>query len=114
LTQGDTPWSPSSFSDQVADKFYQYIIEGENYNARNEVTHPKLTFFDISDLRETHLKGKTVHLIFHADSIKECTINSKVLTSTDLHNSNALLARLIMKSIPVFSFRPHDVIQQRL
>jgi hypothetical protein len=23
LTQGDTPWSPSSFSDQVADKFYQ-------------------------------------------------------------------------------------------
>jgi hypothetical protein len=26
LTQGDTPWNPSSFSDQVADKFYQQII----------------------------------------------------------------------------------------
>jgi hypothetical protein len=23
LTQGDTPWNPSSFSDQVADNFYQ-------------------------------------------------------------------------------------------
>jgi hypothetical protein len=22
LTQGDTPWNPSSFSDQVADNFY--------------------------------------------------------------------------------------------
>jgi hypothetical protein len=27
LTQGDTPWNPSSFSDQVADKVYQQVIE---------------------------------------------------------------------------------------
>jgi hypothetical protein len=27
LTQGDTPWNPSSFSDQVADKFYQQVID---------------------------------------------------------------------------------------
>ena len=26
LTQGETPWNPSSFSDQVADKFYQQVI----------------------------------------------------------------------------------------
>jgi hypothetical protein len=26
LTQGDTPWNPSSFSDQDADKFYQQTL----------------------------------------------------------------------------------------
>jgi hypothetical protein len=29
LTQGETPWNPSSFSDQVADKFYQQVIVHE-------------------------------------------------------------------------------------
>jgi hypothetical protein len=29
LTQGDTPWNTSSFSDQVADKFYQQSINHE-------------------------------------------------------------------------------------
>jgi hypothetical protein len=29
LTQGDTPWNPSSFSDQVSDKFYQQVIDNE-------------------------------------------------------------------------------------
>jgi hypothetical protein len=29
LTQGDTPWDPSSFSDQVADKVYQQVIDNE-------------------------------------------------------------------------------------
>jgi hypothetical protein len=32
LTQGDTPWNPSSFSDQVADKFYQQVIDNEQKN----------------------------------------------------------------------------------
>jgi hypothetical protein len=27
LTRGDTPWNPSSFSDQMADKFYQQVID---------------------------------------------------------------------------------------
>jgi hypothetical protein len=27
LTQGDTPWNPSSFSDQFSDTFYQYVID---------------------------------------------------------------------------------------
>jgi hypothetical protein len=27
LTQGDTPWNPSSFSDKVADKFHQQVID---------------------------------------------------------------------------------------
>jgi hypothetical protein len=29
-TQGDAPWNPPSFSNQMADKFYQH--ETENYN----------------------------------------------------------------------------------
>jgi hypothetical protein len=29
LTQGDTPWNPSSFSDQVVDKFYQQVIDND-------------------------------------------------------------------------------------
>jgi hypothetical protein len=53
-----------------SDKFYQQVIEAENHNARNEVTHPRLIFFDPSDLRETCLKGKPVILIFHADTTK--------------------------------------------
>jgi hypothetical protein len=35
LTQGDTPWNPSSFSDQVADKFYQQVIDNEQKNTLN-------------------------------------------------------------------------------
>jgi hypothetical protein len=27
LIQDDTPWNPSSFSDHVADKFYQLVID---------------------------------------------------------------------------------------
>jgi hypothetical protein len=32
LTHGDTPWNPSSLSDQMADKFYQQVIDTESYN----------------------------------------------------------------------------------
>jgi hypothetical protein len=35
LTQDDTPWNPSSFSDQVADKFYQQVIDNELQNSLN-------------------------------------------------------------------------------
>jgi hypothetical protein len=35
LTQGDTPWNPSSFSDQVADMFYQQVIDNEQKNSLN-------------------------------------------------------------------------------
>jgi hypothetical protein len=39
LTQGDTPWNQSSFSDQVADKFYQQVIDSEqkkNLNTKSD------------------------------------------------------------------------------
>ena len=32
LTQGETPWNPSSFSDQGADKFYLQVIAHEKHN----------------------------------------------------------------------------------
>jgi hypothetical protein len=34
LTQGDTPWNPSSFFDQVADMIYQHVIDNEQKNRR--------------------------------------------------------------------------------
>jgi hypothetical protein len=33
--QGDTPWNPSSFSDQVADRFYQQVIDNEQKKSLN-------------------------------------------------------------------------------
>jgi hypothetical protein len=35
LTQGDTSWNSSSFSDQVADKFHQQVIDNEQKNSLN-------------------------------------------------------------------------------
>jgi hypothetical protein len=35
LTQDNTPWNPSSFSDQVSDKFYQQVIDNERKNSLN-------------------------------------------------------------------------------
>jgi hypothetical protein len=70
LTQGDTPWNPSSFSDQVADKLYQQIMDNEQKNILNaksdyssdiqvdlvEQDIPKLSFFDPSDAHDTNVK----------------------------------------------------------
>jgi hypothetical protein len=71
LTQGDTPWNPSSLSDQVADKLYQQIIDNERKNSLNtksddssdikvdlvEQDIPKLSYFDPSDAHDTNFKG---------------------------------------------------------
>jgi hypothetical protein len=78
LTQGDTPWNPSSFSDQVADKFYQQVIDNEQKNSLNtksdnfsvikvvsvEQDIPKLSYFDPSDADDTNVKGKYSSLVF--------------------------------------------------
>jgi hypothetical protein len=34
LTQGDTPWNPSSFTDQVADKFHKQVVDTESYKCQ--------------------------------------------------------------------------------
>jgi hypothetical protein len=87
LTQGDVaPWIPSSFSDQVADKFYQQVIDTENYNAiLNDTMQPtndamdkvtqEMSFFDPSDSFKSTLKGKPACLLFNIDTIKEAMIN---------------------------------------
>jgi hypothetical protein len=85
LTQGDTPWNPSSFSDQVADMFYQQDIHNEqkNKNILNtkanyssdikvelvEQDIPKLSYFDPSDAHDTNVKGKYANVVFHLDTI---------------------------------------------
>jgi hypothetical protein len=104
LTQGDTPWNLYSISDQVADKFYQQVIAAENHNAIYKVTLLKLIFFDLSDLRETHLKGKPAHLVFHADTIKDCMTTSIVLILITVKH---YLARLIMKNYPFILLLEH-------
>jgi hypothetical protein len=83
LTQVDTPWNPSSFSDQVANKFHQQIIYNEQKNSLNtksdyfsgikvdlgEQDIPKLPYFDPSDTHDTNVKGKYANLVLHLDNI---------------------------------------------
>jgi hypothetical protein len=78
LTQGDTPWNPSSFSDQVADKFYQQVIDNGQKNSLNtksdnsshikvdlvEQDIHKLSYFDPSDAHDTNVKGKHANIVF--------------------------------------------------
>jgi hypothetical protein len=70
LTQGDTPWNPSSFSDQVSDKLYSQVIDNEQKNSLNiksdhssdikvdlvEQGISKLSYFDPSDAHDTNVK----------------------------------------------------------
>jgi hypothetical protein len=83
LTQGDTPWNSSSFSDQVADKFYQQVIDNEQKNSLNtksdhssdikvdlvEQGIPKLSYFDTSGAHDTNVKRKYVNLVFYLDTL---------------------------------------------
>jgi hypothetical protein len=83
LTQGHTPWNPSSFSDQVSDKFYQQVIDDEQKNSLNTKSDhssnikvdfvgqdiPKLSYFDPSDAHDTNVKEKYANPVFHLDTI---------------------------------------------
>jgi hypothetical protein len=44
LTHGDAWWNPSSFFDQMADKFYQQVIDTESYNTCLDPTARSQTF----------------------------------------------------------------------
>jgi hypothetical protein len=83
LTQGDTQWNPSSFSDQVAVKFYLHVIDNEqgiSWNTKSdyyfdvkfdlvEQDIPKLSYFDPSDAHDTNVKGSHENLLFHLDTV---------------------------------------------
>jgi hypothetical protein len=78
LTHGDTPWNPSLFSDQMADKFYQQVIDTESYSTYLDPTarSQTLSFYDPSDSLKTNIKGKPAYLIFHADTVQKSNVDS--------------------------------------
>jgi hypothetical protein len=99
LTHGDTPWNPSSFSDQMANTFYQQVIDTESYNtclyptaftARSQT----LSLYDPSDSLKTNIKGKPAYLIFHADMVQKTNIDNSILVNADPHYSKALPSKI--------------------
>jgi hypothetical protein len=129
LTQGDTPWNPSSFSDQVADKFYQQVIDNEQKNSLNtksdyssdikvdlmEQDIPKLSYFDPSNAHDTNVKGKYENLVFHLDTVVMKNANDLNQLNKDSFYSKALPTKIDYEKLsPYFAFRLHDVIQHTL
>jgi hypothetical protein len=109
LTQGDAPWNTSSFSDQVADKFYQQVIDTENYNASStnlpdtstaqaNQNNSKLSFYDPSYLLANNLKCKPAHLVFYTDTVQYTNINYTVPTNTDPTILKLYVVQSIMKN----------------
>jgi len=111
LTQGDTPWNPSSFSDQVADKFYKQVIDVDSHNANNLKLFP----YDPSDSQENSINGKPATPVFCPNIAIKAQINHTAVTKTDPHYSKALPSKIDYERLsPYFAFRPHDVIQNTL
>jgi hypothetical protein len=108
LTQGDTPWNPSSFSDQVADRFYQQVIDNERKNSLNtksdnssgikvdlvEQDIPKLSYFDPSDANDTNVKGNHANLVFDLDTVVMKNANDINQLNKDSFYKNALPAKI--------------------
>jgi hypothetical protein len=117
LTHGDTPWNPSSFSDQMADKFYQQVIDTESYNNCLDPTtrSQTLSFYDPSDSQMDDIPGQPAYLVFHADMVQNTNIDDSILVNADPHYSKALPSKIDYERLsPYFAFRPHDVIQHTL
>jgi hypothetical protein len=129
LTQGDTPWNPSSFSDQVADKFYQQVIDNEQKNSLNTKSNdssdnkvdlveqdiPKLSYFDPSDAHDTNVKGKYATLVFHLDTVVMKDVNYLHQLNKDSFYIKSLPDKIDYEKLsPYFAFRPHDVTQHTL
>jgi hypothetical protein len=105
LKQGDTPWNPSSFSDQVADKCCQKVLDNEQKNSLNtdsdyssdnnddlvEQDIPKLSYFDPSDVHDTNVKGKYANLVFHLDTIVMKNANDIIQSNKDSFYSKKII-----------------------
>jgi hypothetical protein len=113
-------------SDQVADKFYQQVIDNEQKNSLNtksdyssdikvdivEQDIPKLSYFDPSDAHDTNVKGKYANLVFHLDTVVMKKANDLNQLNKDSFYSKDLPAKIDYEKLsPYFAFRPHDVIQ---
>jgi hypothetical protein len=117
LTHGDTPWNPSSFSDQMADKFYQQVIDTESYNICLDPTtrNQELSFYDPSDSQIVDILGKPAYLVFHIDTVQKTNIDNSILVNADPHYSKAFPRKIDYERLsPYFAFRPYDVIQHTL
>jgi hypothetical protein len=66
LTPGNTPWNPLSFSDQIADKFYQQAIDDEQKSSLNTKsdhssdTKTDLVENDIPNLQKYEMRQPSV------------------------------------------------------
>jgi hypothetical protein len=115
LTQGDSPWNPSSFSDQVADTFYQQVIDNEQKSTLNTKSYhssninidlaeqdiPKLSYFDPFDpydAHDTNVKGKHENLVFDLDTLVMKNYNDINQSNKDSFYSKDLPAKLTMKN----------------
>jgi hypothetical protein len=110
LTQNDIPWTPSSFSDQVADKFYQQVIDNEQKSSM----HTSLILLLILWLNQKfpschtliHLmlmenvsKEKYANLVFHQDAI--VMNNNNVIHQLNKHSfsiAKPYLLKLTMRN----------------
>ena len=104
LTQGDTVWNPSSFSDQVADEFYKQVIDTESYNANSLKLFP----YDPTDEQDNNLLGKPATITFSLNTVMKAHVTHKASKNTDLHYSKALPSKIDYERLsPYFAFRPH-------
>jgi hypothetical protein len=108
MTQGDTPWNPSTFTDQVVD-----VFDTESNNANSMKLFP----YDPSDTYENSIIGKPAILSFCPKMIMKVQDSQILSTSKDPYNtvpnfSQALPSNTDYERLsPYFAFRPHDVFQ---
>jgi hypothetical protein len=129
LKQGDTPWNLSSFSDQVAETFYQQVIDNEQKNMLNtksdyssnikvdlvEQEIAKLLYFDPSDVHDKNVKGKYANLVFHSDTFVMKNDNDINQSNKDSFYSKALPAEIEYEKLsPHFTFHSQDIIKHTL
>jgi hypothetical protein len=83
LTQGDTPWNPSTFTYQVADVFYKQVIDTESYDANGMKLFP----YDPSDTNENIINGKPAVLTFCTKMIMKVQDSQTLSTNTDPYST---------------------------
>jgi hypothetical protein len=95
----------------MTDKFYQQVIDTENYKIRLNSTAkslplqyngPKMSFYDPSDLLMNNTKGKPVCLVFYADTVQKTNIDDSILVNTDPHFSKALSSKIDYERLSPF------------
>jgi hypothetical protein len=125
LTQSNFPCNPLSFSDQVAGKFHQQVIDNEQKNSLNnksdnssnikvdlvEQDIPKFSYFDPSDAHDTNVKENHANLVFYLDTIVMTNANDINKLNKDSFYRKALPAKIDYEKLsPYFALLPHDVI----